>query len=239
MAELLEQINALGVDWHGAGTVSDRTLERLHWHLERLGGVGYSVETGTGRTTLLLSHYSRRHEVFAKDGGAADDSLQKVAESPLLRREAVTFVTGRTQQTVLSHEFAGPIDLAFLDGPHAYPFPELEYWAIYPHIRAGGMLIVDDLQLPSIANMWAVLRTDRMWDVLDVSGDTGILTRTDAPTLDPYGDGWWEQDYNRGVSARHLPWRSTGRLKALVPERVKWRLRRSYRPRARASARRD
>lgn len=73
-------------------------------------------------------------------------------------------------------------------GLNAYPFPELEYWALYPHIRPGGMLVVDDIHLPTLANIFAVLRPDRMWKAVEVVDNTAFLRRTDARAIDPYGD---------------------------------------------------
>ncbi len=200
--QLVREINALGLKWHQAGSMTSATLEALAQELSQRS-VDLSVETGTGRTTLLFSHFSRRHVTFTKDDDPGDNSLSRVRESPLLNSKTVEFVLGRTQETVLEHKFA-PIDVACLDGPHAYPFPELEYWAIYPHLRTGALLVVDDLQVPTIGNMWDVLRADRMFEVARVVDNTGFLQRTDAPTLDPFGDNWQDQQYNRGVHTRHL-----------------------------------
>jgi hypothetical protein len=44
-----------------------------------------------------------------------------------LVRGRVTFVEGETRSTVPGYEFNGAVDLVLLDGPHAYPFPQIEY----------------------------------------------------------------------------------------------------------------
>lgn len=127
------------------------------------GEIAHSVETETGRTTLLLSHRSHDHVVFTiDDGGDSDsdgDGLKRVQESPLLEQGTTQFVLGPTQRTILAYDFE-PLDLVYLDGPHAYPFPELEYWAVYPHLKPSGLLIIDDVQIPSIANMYDILRSE-------------------------------------------------------------------------------
>lgn len=205
MPDVVTDVRGLGQGWHGAGTVTDAVITALDRHLADYGPVQHTAETGTGRTTLIFSHRSADHLVFTKDDAGDGDSLQRVRQSPLLDPSTVTFVLGPTQKTLLTHEFTAPLDVAYLDGPHAYPFPELEYWAIYPHLKTGALLVIDDVQLPTIANMYATLKADRMYEALGVVDSTAFLRRTDAPTLDPYGEGWWEQGYNARPRLRHLP----------------------------------
>lgn len=217
-SDLVQQINALGPAWHRAGTISDATMVALESQLMARLPIEHSIETGTGRTTLLFSHFSQRHEVFTKDDDPGDDSLAKVRGCSLFNPAATTFVLGRTQETVVGRDF-GTVNVACIDGPHAYPFPDLEYWSIYPYLVPGSLLVIDDLQMPSIANMWEVLSADRMYEVVQVVDNTGFLQRTSAPTLDPFGEGWWEQAYNTRIRTKHLSGRdrAVAMAKAHVP----------------------
>jgi len=95
------------------------------------------------------------------------------------------------------HRFKHPLDLAFLDGPHGFPFPELEYFYIYPHLAPGAMLVVDDIHIPTIFNLYAFLRQEDMYDLVEVIQTTAFFRRTDAPSLSPESDGWWTQNYNK------------------------------------------
>jgi hypothetical protein len=159
------------------------------------GHVGRSVETGAGKSTLLLSHLSDRHTVFSVDGGK---SVSITRASDLLNEKNVEFVDGPTQDTLRAYTFTEPLDFVLLDGPHGYPFPEMEYWALYRHIKPGGWLVIDDLHIPTIFSMVQFLREDPMFELVDASGHTVFFRRTEAPTFDPYGDAWYEQPYNTG-----------------------------------------
>ena len=103
----VRQIAALPEDWHGAGTVSAAVLDALQRHACARGNIARSVETGTGKTTLLLSHLSRDQTVFTKNDTGDGDSLDRVRYSPLLCVDKVTFVVGPTQRTVLGHRLTG------------------------------------------------------------------------------------------------------------------------------------
>ncbi len=193
---LLSEISRLPLDWHGAGSLRPRVLEAIaRYAAER--EIRCSVETGTGRSTLLLSHLSQNHIVFAKNDRGDGDSLARVQQSPLLRSQVVTFVVGPTQRTLPSYQFHEPLQFVLLDGPHGYPFPELEYYFIYPNLKEHALLILDDIDIPTIFNLFSFLREDAMFTHLETVHTTAFFERTRAPLFDPLADGWWLQKYNR------------------------------------------
>lgn len=197
--EVLDRILELPRDWHAAGSLTPPILKALARHCEGRD-IRHSVETGAGKSTLLFSHASRRHLVFAMDDG--NGSLRRTQASPLLRKETVAFIEGPTQQTLPPYRFEQPLDLAMIDGPHAYPFPDLEYYFIYPHLAPGALFVLDDIDIPNIANMFRFLTSDDMFELLERVQNTAFFRRTDAPTFNPLGDGWWLQGMSRGKAAR-------------------------------------
>lgn len=54
-------------------------------------------------------------------------------------------VFGPTQLTLAAYRHPHRYDVVLIDGPHGWPFPELEYWHFYQHMRPGGILIVHDV----------------------------------------------------------------------------------------------
>jgi hypothetical protein len=113
------------------------------------------------------------------------------------------------------------LQLALIDGPHAYPFPDLEYYYLYPHLDKGALLVLDDIHIRSIHKLFEFLQTDPMFRLDEVVRTTALFTRTDAPTFDPCGDGWEQQAYNRHTLWRY-DWRS--RLGQGLPRSLRDRL---------------
>lgn len=222
---VLERIAALPGDWHKAGMASDRVLKAMAEECGRRAPLVRTAETGSGKTTLLFSRLSPKHVVFALDTG--NRSIAAAMESELLDPARVEFVEGPTQRTLPAYEFDGEFDVVLIDGPHAYPFPDLEYFHFYPHVRKGGLLLVDDIHIPSIRRMFSILKACDMWRLLRTVDNMAFFERTDAPLFDPYGDGWWLQGYNRrlyesGFGRRGLSGLLTPRwLRRMVPHPVK------------------
>ena len=193
--QLVDAIANLPDDWHGAGTVGRNVLSAIVRRARELGTIQNSVETGSGKTTLLLSHLSKRHRVFAVDAG---QSISRVRSSPLFEANTVVFVEGPTQRTLPKFDFVDRHQLVLLDGPHGYPFPDLEYFYLYPTLDTGGLLIIDDIRIPSIRRMFDIIGADDMFQTLEVvDGNTAFLRRTAAALVHPESDSWWLQAYNR------------------------------------------
>jgi uncharacterized coiled-coil protein SlyX len=161
-----------------------------------------SVETGCGKSTILLSNLSERHICFTLDDtiwyppGDTRGSLTFVRQCPPFHPESTTFIVGPTQRTVSTYKFDALIDFALIDGPHGYPFPDMEYYHLYPHLRSGAVLVIDDIHIPTIGRLFEFVSEDEMFEVIRVEGYTAFLRRTNAPTFDPERDGWNLQKFN-------------------------------------------
>jgi methyltransferase family protein len=190
----LDEIIAAAPSLHKAGTFSTLVLRAIAHHASQRP-ISASAETGSGASTLLFSHLSRHHTVFAVEDGT--DSIRAVQRSPLLRPNVVTFVEGPTQLTLPSYRFVEKLQLVLIDGPHAYPFPDLEYYYLYEHLDEHALLILDDIHIRSINNLFDFLHADDMFDLQEVVETTAFFRRTAAATFSRVGDGWWLQGYNR------------------------------------------
>ena|ERR1017187_5473364 len=214
----LSQVLKASRSLHGSGSMSPAALLTIAKHLEPRNP-RYTVETGTGASTLIFSQISRDHTVFTVN---TDGSMNALLASPLLRRDTTKFVEGPTQKTLPLHAFGSKLQAVLLDGPHAYPFPDLEYFYLYPHIEENGLLIIDDIHIPSIYNLFRFLCKEEMFRLLEVSGKTAFFARTASPVFDPWSDGWWLQEFNRRVLRRYS---LQDRLKSVIPLRWRPRLR--------------
>jgi hypothetical protein len=196
LSEILEGIGRLPFNWHGAGSLAPDVLGAIAAHAAHRK-ILHTAETGTGKSTLLFSHLSPHHTVFAVDDAGDGDSLAQVMSSDLLKPDRVDFVIGPTQKTLPSYSFKDPFQMVLLDGPHGYPFPELEYYYFYVHLPEDGILIVDDIHIPTIFRLYEFLAEDEMFDRLEVVRTTAFFRRNSTPLFDPLQDGWWLQRYNK------------------------------------------
>jgi hypothetical protein len=208
MTLITDQIAQTDVNYkpHVAGAFSTSVLRRLEVLMPK--SINHSVETGCGKSTILFSNVSQHHTVFCLDDRAhADNSSVTYFQScSLTKNERVHTVYGSTQKTLPLFQDFKPYDVVLIDGPHGFPFPEIEYYYLYPHLRPGGVLILDDVHIATIGRLADFIAEDEMFEPVEVVSTTAVFRRTDAKTFDPLGDGWWTQKYNRRRIPRHLPY---------------------------------
>lgn len=191
-SKFMAQLTRLPGKWHSGGNLAPDQIDRIYDLLAQTK-CECTAETGCGKSTLVLSQLSAKHICFTTDWGT---SLATTKSSNLLRTEAVEFVIGSTQATLPKYQFSAPLDFALIDGPHGYPFPDLEYYYFYPKLRRGGILALDDTHIPTIRNIYNFLREEIMFTYLGSIRNLAFFERNDAPTFSPLADGWYEQNYN-------------------------------------------
>jgi len=176
------------------------------------GPFQHTAETGCGGSTIVLSNASRRHTVFAIEG--ANQTLTELHKHVDLRQENVIVIEGDSRFTVPGCRFEGALDLVLLDGPHAYPLPQIEFAYLFPHIRAGGWLVLDDIQIPSVYELFRFLKKESSVTLEEVVVRTAFFRRIAVAEHGP--DGWERQGMNRRTILRY-GWRD--RLRHLLGRR--------------------
>jgi Methyltransferase domain len=200
---VLTEISRLPNGWHPAGSYDVATLVTIARHALS-APIRHSAETGCGATTFILSQISAQHRVFAYMHPSEEVPL--AYQRGLLNEERVEFIKGPTQRTLPPYRFTEPLDLALIDGPHGYPFPELEYFAFYQVLAPNALLIVDDIHIPTVRNLFNFLNEERMFRLVEVCGKTAFYRRTSEPTFNPEGDNWQLQQYNVRFAPPELRW---------------------------------
>jgi hypothetical protein len=157
----------------------------------------------------MLSHASHRHTAFAIEG--TDRTLTELRKHNDLRTESAFFVEGETKDTLPGYQFEGEMDLVLLDGPHAYPLPQIEFAYLFPWIRRGGWLVLDDIQIPSVYELFHFLEKESSVVLEEVAVRTAFFRRESAAEDGP--DGWALQGMNRHTILRYS-WRD--RLRRLL-----------------------
>ena len=123
-----------------------------------------SLETGLGLSTIAFAASGADHTAFFLDPEEGVTLTAWLAARDISDR-ALELVAGPSQATLPAHKPAGPLDVVFIDGNHAFPFPMLDFYFAARWLRPGGLLAIDDLHLPAPALLYATLAVDPRWRV--------------------------------------------------------------------------
>ena len=180
--------------------------------IARRGPFRSTLETGCGGSTIVFSHVSTSHTALAIEG--ADRTITGLRQCTDLNNKAVTFIEGETKDTLPARVSPADVDLILLDGPHAYPMPQLEFTFLFPFLRRGGWLVLDDIQIPSVHELFRFLKSNSQVVLEEVSLRTAFFRRVSIAPPEP--DGWERQGMNRNLVLRYS-WRDS--LRSLLLKR--------------------
>ncbi len=110
-----------------------------------IGPDDVTIETGTGYTTVVCAALARHHYCVAPTKSETDkvsDYLRSIG----VAADKVTFLNGHSDRVLPSLDI-GPVDFAYIDGCHGYPFPSLDWHYIDRLLRPGGILGMDNAEL--------------------------------------------------------------------------------------------
>ena len=211
---LTDDLRAAPPGLHGGSEFWGIAWEALAF-LERTVQPGMAtLETGAGASTIVFAARGAEHEAVTPSQEEADRILAECGRRGI-SIERVRFRIGSSADVLHDWE-ARPLDLALVDGAHAFPYPTLDWWYLAPHLKVGGLMLLDDAYMPPVAAVVDHLRDSRAWRLEDpVSFRTAVARKL----ADEVPDGEWKGERVGGrTSFRYLPPRR--RAVAAVRQRV-------------------
>jgi predicted O-methyltransferase YrrM len=124
---------------------------------EFIGPDDITLETGTGYTTVVCAALARHHYCIAPTRHETDkvgEYLRAIGVPP----DRVTFFNGPSDRVLPVLEVE-PVDFAYIDGCHGYPFPSLDWHYIDRLLRLGGILGMDNAELRPVRQHCQYLET--------------------------------------------------------------------------------
>jgi len=186
----------------------DRLLRYLNMTL-REGDV--TLETGAGLTTLVFAMKRCSHTVVVPDQ-AQVNSILEWCESKGVPSDTLTFEV-LPSENALPHLDPTPLDLVLIDGAHGFPMPLLDWFYAGRRIRAGGVLLVDDIQIWTGRVLYDFLSKEPQWRIEHKQSFEFFAAR--RVSCGPVGE-WLDQPYvlhhSFASSSTSIPRKTIGRL---------------------------
>jgi predicted O-methyltransferase YrrM len=161
--------------------------------VSELGGAPRVLETGAGASTLLFLILDSPSVTTIAPDGALHERVLEAASERGINTGPLRFLVERSEVALPRLAAAGEtIDLAFIDGNHGWPSVFVDFCYINVMLRKDGVLIVDDLQLHSVAQLFLLLRQQPGYELLSIEDKQATFRKvTDAKWL----PDWREQPF--------------------------------------------
>ncbi len=183
--------------FHGelnAGTRSwALATQTLEWIAANLPKDAATLETGCGYSTVTFAAASGEHTVISPFVGE-HDLIQKWCEGNNVSTSHVRFCA-QSSVDLLPRMDPTPLDMVLVDGAHEFPVPAIDWYYTADRLRKGGIMIIDDTQIPSGYIVMDFLQMERgRWEQVHTIGRTCFFKKL---TSEPVA---------RGIGFLDQPW---------------------------------
>jgi len=170
--------------------VSTGTLE----HLAGLVRPGMrTLEIGLGVSTVVLAANPDGHHTAVGISAHEFELITQYCRQIGVDLERTTFLQGPSDRVLPS--VSGTFDLVLIDGAHAFPFPIVDWHYAGRLVPVGGLLILDDLPIPTVQVLHRFLITDPAWELVQLVDSRAATYRRVKEVTE--GDLWKEQTVNK------------------------------------------
>lgn len=137
--------------------------EVAHFLYDSVSEQSQTLETGSGISTLAFALRGSRHIAVTP---SADEvaNIRSYAVANQIPLDRVEFVVEPSDRYLPQCQVAD-LDLVLIDGKHAFPWPILDWFFTADKLKAGGLVVLDDLQMSSVSMLGDFLSEDPRWQV--------------------------------------------------------------------------
>jgi hypothetical protein len=202
LTRLTDDLRASPPGLHGAGDEYwGLAWAALAWLEENVSAGMATLETGSGSSTIVFAAAGAEHEAVTPDA-AEEARVRGECERRGISSAGVRFLIGPSHE-VLPRLEPRPLDLVLLDGAHGFPYPVLDWWYVAPHVRVGGVVLLDDAYMPPVRVVVDALREQPAWEVAAAIGQRTVAVRKLSDELPPFD--WSGERIGGRMSFGYLP----------------------------------
>jgi predicted O-methyltransferase YrrM len=155
-----------------------------------------TIEIGVGVSTVVFAAAGAHHTAISPDP-TEHQLVRDYCRRIGVNDSRIGFAVGLSDDVLpvlLGRDRT--LDMAFIDGGHSFPVPVVDWYYATRSLKVGGRLLMDDIPVPAVAQVFRHMRLEPNWRLDGVFDD-----RAAAFTLlaTPEGrDDWPSQPYNKG-----------------------------------------
>ncbi len=166
---------------------------------DQVDATSRTLETGAGISTLIFAMQSATHRAITPNEPETE-AIRRYAANKNINFDKVSFVI-QSSDAYLPQAAIDPLDLVFLDGKHAFPWPIVDWFYTADRLRKGGLMVLDDTDMPPVKVLVDFLKLDTRWELAQTFHRTIAFRKTSDRVHDVawHMQPWVTRHYNKSL----------------------------------------
>jgi len=164
----------------------------LKYISETVTRANITLETGGGWSTCVFAACAKKH-ICVNPDITANDLIRSFLQEHSVGIGELVFINDTSDMALPVLDKSCQIDFALIDGNHSYPIPILDWHYIDLHLKAGGIVLIDDTQIKSVGVLCDFLSTEESYNKITEIGTTAVYKKI----ADDRVWGWSDQMINK------------------------------------------
>ena len=152
-------------------------IQPLEFIYQNARNARQTLETGAGLSTVAFAFAGSNHICICPDSGQFE-RIQAYCRENGVATDRLELICGDSADILPGLECA-PLDFALIDGRHGFPSPAVDWYYICRRLKVGGVLVMDDLQLWTVRQVYEFMKNNTGWKPLIQLGRTAAFMKTD------------------------------------------------------------
>jgi predicted O-methyltransferase YrrM len=148
---------------HGGRTTWGVSLTMARFLDASLAPGAVALETGAGLSTIVILRRGVARHISVTPYADEFEAIRRYCGGAGIATTAWQPVTASSLDWLPATTLP-PLDLVLIDGAHAFPAPFVDWYYTAESLKAGGLVVVDDLQLVTARILADFLHADERWD---------------------------------------------------------------------------
>jgi predicted O-methyltransferase YrrM len=151
----------------------------------------HTLETGSGVSTILFAAWGAVHTCVTP-GPEEAEAVIAYCKSQGISTDSLTIEVAYSDDALPRFTSGPALDMVLIDGSHGFPAPIIDWYYGAGRLRGGGLLVVDDLQLPAVRILKDFLDRDPRWNSIRQTSKWAAYRRGGEGTLN---EDWFMQPF--------------------------------------------
>jgi hypothetical protein len=173
-----------------------------------------TLETGSGISTVLFAAWGAEHCCITP-GPEEAAAVIAYCRNHQIPTDTLTIDVAHSDVALPRLSVQGSLDLVLIDGSHGFPAPIIDWYYGAGRLRQGGIVVVDDLQLPAVRILIDFLDGDHRWESIRRTSKWSAFVRQSQGVLT---EDWFMQPFYtpRASRMRHGASWAEGRVRQVL-----------------------